>query len=140
MSLRSLNVIGALVAAAIAASLLAAPTAVAGTFEIVTCSADSVANPPLRLMGADDAWRFATNDATHFEVVDHCPPSDDSGIDGRGAETTLRSGAVSQGRSAEVTFNAPTGTLVTRLRLWRSVGKQLNEWELYTRTAEGTKL
>jgi hypothetical protein len=32
---------------------------------------------------------------------------------------------------------APT---VTRLRLWREIGKRENEWELYTRAAEGTRL
>ncbi|MEA2226970.1 MAG: hypothetical protein QOF04_600, partial [Solirubrobacteraceae bacterium] len=37
-------------------------------------------------------------------------------------------------------FNAPAGTSITRLRLWREIGKQLDEWELYTRTADGAKL
>jgi hypothetical protein len=141
MSVPRLTITATLVvAAAIAATVVAAPTAFAGTFDVTSCSANSVASPPIALAGVDDAWTFVTDDPTHLESIDHCAPLDDAGIDGVVAETRLNSGGPLQGRFAQWEFDAPSGTVATRLQLWRSVGKRGNEWELYTRTADGTKL
>jgi hypothetical protein len=54
--------------------------------------------------------------------------------------TRLTSGPSPSGHFANWRFDAPADTSIRRLRLWRHIGKQLNEWELYTRTADGTKL
>jgi hypothetical protein len=105
-----------------------------------SCSANTVVNPPLPLSGADDAWTYETNDPTHFEQTDHCAPSDDTGIDGLVSQTKLNSGSAPLGRFAQWRFDAPAGTSLTRLRMWRYAGKQTNLWELFARTADGTKL
>src|SRR4051794_11095321 len=131
-----------IVLVAIAAPLAAivATPASAGTLDVTSCSANSAASPPTPAGGADDAWVFDTDDPAHFEGLDQCPPADDSGIDGLIAQTRLRSADVALGRFADWRFDAAPSTSITRLRRWGYIGKRLNEWELYTQTADGTKL
>jgi hypothetical protein len=140
-----------LLAVSLAAAVIAtaAGPARAGTYDVRSCSANSLATPPTPVAGVDDAWTFETDDTTHFEKVQHCPPADDNAIDppsvitpidGFGVQTRLNSGGPTIGRSGHWRFDAPAGTTLTHVRLWRYAGKQTNDWELYTKLADGTKL
>ena len=127
------------VATALALAGMCAP-ALAGTFDVRSCSANPAATPPT---GPDRGRRrlgFETDDPAHLESVRNCPPSDDIGIDGLVVQDKLNSADPPLGRFAQWRFDAPAGTSLTRLRLWRYVRQALNDWELYTRTADGTKL
>lgn len=121
-------------------ALVGVAPAFAGTYDVRSCSGNPATAPPAGLSGVDDAWTFETDDPTHLESAANCPPMDDTGIDGLTAQTTLQSGATPQSRFAQWRFDAPSGTSLSRLRLWRFGAKQLNSWELYTRTADGTTL
>src|SRR3954470_11132093 len=121
-----------------AAAPLGGSSAAAATYDVATCTSN--ANTLAPISGADDAWTQDTSDPTHFEFVTHCPPTYGAEFDGMRVETKLNSGGPVQGASAQWRFDAPAGTTVTRLRLWREVGKRENSWELYTRAADGTRL
>src|SRR6185437_3310403 len=88
----------------------------------------------------DDAWVFETNDPVHLQQVRNCSPAHDTDFDGLAAQTKLNSASAPLGRFAQWRFDAPDGTSLSRLRMWRYIGKQTNDWELYTRTAGDTKL
>ncbi|MEA2288119.1 MAG: hypothetical protein QOD55_116, partial [Solirubrobacteraceae bacterium] len=125
------------------AAALAAGTAVpalAGTYDVVTCTTDAQVIPRPPVSGADDAWVTETNDPSHLEFVRRCPPQPAVDLDGMVVRTRLNSGGPVTGAYAHWRFDAPAGTSITRLRFWREIGKRVNDWELYSRTAEGTKL
>ena len=117
---------------------VAVAPASAGSFEVRACS-ETIA-PPQPLDGADDAWTFTSDDQGLLESVHRCPPANGADIAGLAIEDHLNGGDVPRGWKAEWQFHAAPNTSLTRVRLWRFAGKQLNAWELYTRTAEDTKL
>jgi hypothetical protein len=125
---------------AIAFAMAGSTPALAGTFDVHTCTANSVATPPPALPGADDAWVFETNDGAHLEYAPRCPPTDDSEADGLVVQSILNSGSAPEGDFAQLRFDAPTGTSVARARLWGLARKRTNGWELYTRLADDTQL
>ncbi len=49
-------------------------------------------------------------------------------------------GDTARGMLAQWRFDAPAGTTISGVQLWRNIGKRENTWELYTRLADGTKL
>src|SRR3954451_2435040 len=107
MSVLRVNVITMLVGAVLGvASLVAAPGAYAGTFDVTSCSASAVANPPSALSGTDDAWTFTSNDG-HLEAARHCPPVNTTTIDGLVGKSRLNSGLAPQGAFGEWAFVAP---------------------------------
>src|SRR4051794_19096691 len=129
----------ALAAASAAATPLGVSTAAAASYDVATCTSNPNTLAPIS--GADDAWTpDPASDFTHLEFVTHCPPAAGVELDGMRVETELNSGSAPLGSFAQWRFDAPAGTTVTRLRLWREIGKQENTWELYTRAADGTRL
>src|SRR5215218_7478896 len=118
------------VAAALAAAALPA-AASAGTYDVTSCSTNAQQNPPPPVSGADDAWTTETNDPTRYEFVRHCPPAttvDNDPFPGSGAdldglvvEDRLHGGDAALGTYGQWRFDAPAGTTVTRLRLWREI-------------------
>jgi hypothetical protein len=123
-----------LVAAVVVA---AASPAVAGTYTVNSCTLNPVLNPPLPIVGVDDAWVFDTNDSAHFESVRTCPPADDRESTGMVAQTKLNSGGPAVGRFAAWRFDAPAGTELSHLRIWQTATKNTTDWELYAGTNEG---
>src|SRR3954470_4979455 len=125
-------------ASAVAAPLGISPAA-AASYDVASCTSNPNTLAPIS--GADDAWApDLSSDLTHLEFVTHCPPAPGVESDGMRVETKLNSGGPVQGGYGQLRFDAPAGTTVTRLRLWREMGKSENDWELYTRTADGTRL
>src|SRR3954447_18315618 len=120
MPIRTL--LSSLVALTIVLALAGASPAWAGTYDVRTCSANSVADPPAALSGVDDAWTPESNDTGGLETLHQCPPADDTGSDGLVAETKLLGTAPGVGRFAQWRFDAPAATSVTRLRMWRYAG------------------
>src|SRR4051794_5854048 len=122
-----------------AAAPLGVSSAVAATYDVASCTSNPNTLAPIS--GADDAWTpDPSSDLTHLEFVTHCPPASRVELDGMRVESRLNSGAATQGSLAQWRFDAPAGTTVTRLRLWREIGKLENTWQLYTRAADGTRL
>jgi hypothetical protein len=103
-----------------------------------TPAAQDIPRPPV--VGEDDAWTGEMNDASHLQFVKTCPPRPGVDLDGMVVQTILNTPAAPAGSFAHWQFDAPPSTSITRVRLWRQVRKQLNSWELYTQTADGTKL
>src|SRR3954453_16185494 len=132
----------ALIAASLgiaAAVPLSVSSAAAATYDVATCTSNADTLAPIT--GANDAWTpDPASDATHFEFVTHCPPASGVEFDGMRVEDHLTTGAAPSGSYAQWRFDAPPGTTVTRLRLWREIGKRENTWVLYTRAADGTRL
>jgi hypothetical protein len=129
----------ALVAATAAATPVGVSTATAAAYDVASCTSNSNALAPIS--GADDAWTpDLTSDFTHLEFVTHCPPASGVDLDGMRVETKLNGGGPLQGAYAQWRFDAPAGTTVTRVRLWREIGKRANTWELYTRATDGARL
>jgi hypothetical protein len=130
-----------LVAVAATAAAVGPSPAAAATYDVVSCTTDAQSTPRPAIAGADDAWKTDPgSDTTHLEFVGHCPSASGAEFDGMVVQSRLNSGSAPQGTFAHWLFDAPAGTSVTRLRLWREVGKLANTWELYTRTADGTRL
>jgi hypothetical protein len=127
-------------AAAAAAAGVGVSSAEAATYDVVACSTDARATPRPSVAGTDDAWTTETNDDTHLELIRHCPPAAESELDGMLVQTKLNSSLARLGSFAQWRFDTPAGTSVTRLRLWREIGKQENDWQLYTRAADGRRL
>jgi hypothetical protein len=127
--------------AALATATVAAPApAFAGTYDVRSCTVDPTASTPVRPSENDDAWQFNTNDSSHLESLNECPATAGSTVDGLIAQPKFDSGGAALGRFAEWHFDAPTGTTLARVRLWRAAGKRTNDWRLYTRTADGQSL
>src|SRR4051812_42927577 len=70
-----------LVVAGVMVAVGGAP-AIAGTYDVVSCSQSPASTPPRAPSGSDDAWVFETDDSEHYESIRDCPPSDDAGIVG----------------------------------------------------------
>ena len=126
-----------LVAAAL--TLLAPAVAQAGTYDVVSCRAPGAG-------GVNHAWEAAygaygapdPSVAGMFDVYTECP----------GPRTFLLARSKAQpgiaafwAHSAYFHFNAPTGTTISRLRIWRhgqTVKEgELEEWDILAQTDDG---
>jgi hypothetical protein len=126
--------------AAATAAAVGVSSAAAATYDVVACTTNAQATPRPPISGADDAWSPETNDPTHLQLIRNCPPAAESELDGMLVQSKLNSSAAPQTSFAQWRFDAPAGASIMRLRLWREIGKRDNEWELYTRTADGARL
>jgi hypothetical protein len=111
-------------------ALVAAGPAQAAPFDVASCSGG----------GMDDAWTGEVTDGQALERITACPSQTGRAFDGLQILDRLMGPDAALGDRAQLQFDAPDGTTIARVRLWRSVGKAANAWELYTRTAAGTKL
>ena len=105
--------------------LCVVPSARAGTYDVYSCwaGADSYRNPAAN----GKAWHKGVYDP-HFLEFDQCGSSDNGlGLVSQGG------GQVPQGGYGELVFAAPSGTQVTRLRMWRTA------WSYGTGTGAGSQ-
>src|SRR4051812_5837612 len=94
------------------AALVIAPAAFAGTYDVYSCyaGADSFRNP-----GANaSAWAKASDPNGFYSAFDQCG-STDSGF----GVISLTGYQAPNGTWGEVSFSAPSGTRIERVRFWR---------------------
>lgn len=120
---------GRLIALSASGLLALAGPAFAGSYDVVSCGAAPA--------GANNAWTASTNAPANLAAGSACPPADAySGLYGY---DTLGSPSPGAGSRMEWTFTAPAGTLITRWRYDRYLGKYEDEaWSVYGRSGDGT--